>query len=213
MITLALQVLAAYLIGSVSGSLLLGKLRGVDIREAGSGNAGATNALRTRGKAFALGVLLIDVGKGALAVVLAGWLASLFEGPSIVSALQAGLICGIAATLGHVYPIYYGFRGGKGAATLVGAVLVVLPVAIPGLLLVWIAVILLTGYVGLATVTAAAALLPLTALFANVESRSDYLIFSGVAALLILFTHRSNIVRLLRGKENRFERAIAWRKR
>src|SRR5687768_1118739 len=101
---------AAYLLGSISGSLLLGRLRGVDIRTQGSGNAGGTNALRTQGWRFALGVVLIDVGKGALAAALAGFV--------VPGASHSGwtLAAVFAAVAGHVWPLFHGFRGGKGAA-------------------------------------------------------------------------------------------------
>ena len=152
--TLALALLLAYLFGSISGSLLLGRLQGVDIRTQGSGNAGGTNALRTRGWRFALGVVLIDVGKGALAAALPGWLGS---GP--ISLEQAALACGLLAVAGHVWPLFYGFRGGKGAATLIGGLAVVWPLALLPLLGTWLVVLMLTGYVGLSTILAAAALL------------------------------------------------------
>lgn len=212
MTALFLQVLLAYVIGSVSGALILGRLGGFDIRESGSGNAGATNALRTRGKAFALAVLVIDVGKGALAAALAPRLLLGLEPPSLTMP-QVAMLCGLAATVGHVFPIFHGFRGGKGAATLTGALLVILPLLVPALIVVWLTTILLTGYVGLGTVMAALAVLPLTAWLAPAVNRADCLIFAAAAATLTLFTHRGNIVRLLHGRENRFERAVAWRRR
>ena len=122
--------LAAYLLGSLSGSLLLGKLRGVDIRQHGSGNAGGTNALRTQGWKFALGTVLVDVGKGALAA----WLALRFGGDvAWLPYAAAG-----AAVLGHVYPVFHGFRGGKGAGTLVGVLLVLWPLAVAVMIGAWL---------------------------------------------------------------------------
>ncbi|MEO0998981.1 MAG: glycerol-3-phosphate acyltransferase, partial [Pseudomonadota bacterium] len=106
---LALKILLAYLAGSVSGSLVMGRLHGgVDIRTAGSGNAGGTNALRTQGAKFALGVIAIDIGKGALAGSI---IANAFGADPL-----AALACVAAAVIGHVYPVWHGFRGGKGAA-------------------------------------------------------------------------------------------------
>ena len=145
--TVACVLCVAYLLGSLSGSLLLGRLRGVDVRTMGSGNAGGTNAFRTQGLRFALGVVLIDVGKGALAAWLALRFAPEWAWPA------AGL-----AVLGHVWPVWHGFRGGKGAATAVGALLVLWPLAVPLMLGVWLLVLVTTGYVGLSTVLATASL-------------------------------------------------------
>ena len=134
-----LRLLAAYLLGSLNGSLLLGKLRGVDIRTQGSGNAGGTNALRTQGKAFALGVIIIDVAKVYIAVrALPGLFApgELASAPLQQAWLQVG--CGFAAVVGHVYPIFHGFRGGKGVATLLGSLLALAPVLLLGVLAVWL---------------------------------------------------------------------------
>ena len=189
--------LLAYLLGSISGSLLLGRLRGVDIRTQGSGNAGGTNALRTQGWRFALGVVLVDIGKGLLAV----WLARQLGAPDW---LQAGVV--IAAVVGHVWPIYHGFRGGKGAATLVGGLLLLWPLALPWLLSAWLLILLLTGYVGLATVLASWCLVPLS-LVGTDGAGFAWCWFALVAAGLLSFTHRSNLKRLMAGTENRFERA------
>ena len=158
MFVLITKAVFAYALGSLSGSLLLGRRLGFDIREAGSGNAGGTNALRTRGWRFALGVVVIDIGKGALAV----WLALLLPTTAASPGLYVeALACGFAAVLGHVFPVFYGFRGGKGAATVVGTIAVLYPVALPPLLLVWLLVLGSTGYVGLATVLAGVSLVPL----------------------------------------------------
>ena len=197
----ALLLLTAYLIGSLSGSLLLGRLRGVDIRTQGSGNAGGTNALRTQGWKFAFGTVLVDVGKGVLAV----WLALRFGGGLEWLPWAAGF----AAVLGHVWPVFHGFRGGKGAGTLVGALLVLWPIAVPVLIGVWLLVLTATGYVGLSTIVAAAGLVPF-ALFGS-DDRLQ-LVFAIVLALFILFTHRSNVARLRAGTESRFERVRIWRR-
>ena len=125
MIGTIINSLLAYLLGSVSGSLLLGRLRHVDIRSAGSGNAGGTNAFRTQGFVFALGVVIIDIGKGVLAALLPGW----FAWGSIAEP-SAPLWCAMAAGVGHCYPVWHGFRGGKGAATAVGALTVIQPITL-----------------------------------------------------------------------------------
>jgi len=193
--------LLAYLLGSLSGSLLLGRLIGVDIRNSGSGNAGGTNALRTRGWRFALGVVAIDVGKGVLAAILPLWLV---HEAAMQWPLQAA--CGFAAALGHVWPVFFGFRGGKGAGTLIGALLVIWPQAAGVVLLVWLLVLLSTGYVGLSTVLAGASLIPL-ALFSGGDTLAPRLLVALVAAAFLAFTHRENLRRLRAGTESRFEKA------
>ncbi len=194
----ALLILAAYLLGSLSGSLLLGKLRGVDIRTQGSGNAGGTNAFRTQGLKFALGVVVIDIGKGALAA----WLGLRFaEAPN---AAWLAYATAFAAVIGHVWPLWHGFRGGKGAATVIGVTLVLWPSAVPVLLAVWIAVLILTGYVGLGTVLAGLALAALATL---THATTPRLAFALAAAALLAWTHRGNLARLRAGTESRFEKA------
>ena len=197
----ALLLLAAYLLGSLSGSLLLGGLRGVDIREQGSGNAGGTNALRTQGWRFAIGVVAIDVAKGALAA----WLALRFAPVGTwLSVTGHGYLAAALAVVGHVWPLWHGFRGGKGAATGMGGLLVLWPWAAPLLLATWGAVLVATGYVGLATVIGALGL-PLWAwMFGAGPERMAFAL--GMAAF-IAFTHRANLRRLWHGQENRFERA------
>lgn len=195
----ALVLFAAYLLGSLSGSLLLGRLRGVDIRTLGSGNAGGTNALRTQGWKFALGTVLVDIGKGVLAV----WLAWRFGGAlAWLPYAAAG-----AAVLGHVYPVFHGFRGGKGAGTLVGALLLLWPLSVAVLIGTWLLVLSVGGYVGLSTILAGVALVPL-ALFT--DAPPERLVFAVAAALFLVFTHRSNLARLRAGTEARFERARIW---
>lgn len=196
-----LLLLCAYLLGSVSGSLLLGRLRGVDIRRHGSGNAGGTNALRTLGWRFALGVVAIDVGKGALAAWLALRFAPLGQALDVTAHGYAAAAC---AVVGHVWPLWHGFRGGKGAATAVGGLLMLWPWSIGVLLPVWMLVLVATGYVGLSTVLAALAL-PLLAWGTDAEPARLW--FSMFAAIFIAFTHRANLQRLRQGTESRFERA------
>lgn len=208
MIALLLKVLLAYLLGSVSGSMVLGAFRHVDIRESGSGNAGGTNAFRTQGFWFAFGVVLIDIGKGALAA----WLFPQFEMAALGVPASPGLqvlACGFAAVVGHCYPLWHGFRGGKGAATAIGALLVIQPLAVVPMLTVWIVVLLITGYVGLSTVLAAFSLVPA---FAWLDGSALRVAFATLLAGFIAFTHRGNIRRLLDGNENRFERVriVNW---
>jgi glycerol-3-phosphate acyltransferase PlsY len=201
------KVFASYLLGSVMGSLLLGQLRGgADIRKLGSGNAGATNALRTQGKSFALCVLVIDVGKG--------WVATRIVAPVLVPALGVAspeirswlpAACGIAAMAGHVYPLWHGFRGGKGVATLVGVVLGIDAWLVAPMLLTWLVAAVLLGFVGLASMAAAVSL-PVYIAVGHVEPRIPLLTFGIVVAVLIAFTHRSNIARMRAGTEPRARR-------
>jgi len=195
------KLILAYLLGSVSGSLLLGRLKKVDIRTEGSGNAGGTNAFRTQGLGFAIGVVLIDVGKGFVAT---WWIPNLDVGGSMLfpNPLIPVMACGFAAIIGHCFPLWHGFRGGKGAATAVGALMVIEPWLLLPLLLTWLFTLVMTGYVGLSTVLAGFSLTP----FAWWTGNPALLVFSVVLALFLLFTHRDNIRRLRNGTENRFER-------
>jgi glycerol-3-phosphate acyltransferase PlsY len=201
-----LKLLIAYLLGSLNGSLVLGQVRRVDIRESGSGNAGGTNALRTQGWLFALGVIVIDVGKAVLATA---WLPgiSMFGtkagGPPMIWAV---LSCGAAAVIGHCWPAFYGFRGGKGMATLLGVYAVVSPLILIVVIVTWLAMLLVTGYVGLATVVGAASAPLAVWLFTGFHAW-PMLVFALAMAALIAFTHRSNIARMRRGEESRFSRS------
>lgn len=201
MAALILKLVLAYLLGSVSGSLLLGRLKKVDIRSQGSGNAGGTNAFRTQGLVFAIGVVLIDIGKGFLA---AWWIPALGFGGSqtLLSPELLVMACGLAAVLGHVYPIWHGFRGGKGAATAVGALIVIEPWLLLPLVICWVVTLIMTGYVGLSTVLASFSLVPA----AWAMNDNTLMVFSLILALFILFTHRANMRKLRNGTENRFER-------
>jgi glycerol-3-phosphate acyltransferase PlsY len=197
----------AYLLGSLSGSLLLGRWRGVDIRTQGSGNAGGTNALRTQGWKFALGVVLIDIGKGALAA----WLAlRLAPGGAALTPIALACAAAFAAALGHVWPLWHGLRGGKGVGTLLGGLAVLWPAALPWLFLAWVLVLVSSGYVGLASVIAVACAVPLALL---TDAHGALLVFVCAATLLVLFTHRGNLRRLRDGSESRFERVRLRRRR
>jgi glycerol-3-phosphate acyltransferase PlsY len=201
-----------YLLGSISGSLLLGKFRNVDIRSMGSGNAGGTNALRTLGWRFALAVVLVDLGKGALAALLALWLvSSVFALPS--AAVAGGCLAGFSAVIGHIWPVYFGFRGGKGAGTAVGAIAVLAPWCILPLLLVWIIIIVGTGYVGLATILAGVSLVPTMWVFGPDPLPIPLGILAVALAVTLIFTHRGNLARLRQGSENRFEQARLLKRR
>ena len=199
-----INVLLAYLLGSFSGSLMLGALRKVDIRLAGSGNAGGTNAYRTQGFRFALGVVVIDVAKGVLAAALISRLHFFEPGAAPDHSTQA-VLCGFAAIVGHCFPLWHGFRGGKGAATAVGVLCVVQPMALLPMLLTWLVVLTFSGWVGLATMLAGISLVPV---FLWLGAEPAQLAFAIGVALFLLFTHRSNVSKMRLGSEYRFERAM-----
>jgi acyl phosphate:glycerol-3-phosphate acyltransferase len=201
MAALIVKVLLAYLLGSVSGSLLLGRLKKVDIRSLGSGSAGGTNAFRTQGLVFALGVVVIDIGKGFIA---ARWIPVIDVGgpASVLAPDLLVMACAFAAVLGHCFPLWHGFRGGKGAATAVGAMIAIEPWLLLPLLLVWLVTLIMTGYVGLATVLAGFSLIP----GAWAMNNQALVVFAIFMALFLLFTHRENMRKLRNGTENRFER-------
>lgn len=209
MIEILVKAALGYLLGSIVGSLLVGRLRGgIDIRHLGSGNAGATNALRTQSKMFAFWVLLIDLGKGWVAT---GFLAlsripgiAIGPGPAHVRAWSVAA-CGITVMLGHIYPLWHGFRGGKGVATLVGAVLGAMPALLLPMLMVWLVAVVLFGFVGLASILGAITF-AIGAATSGVEPRAPLLTFAVLSAILIAFTHRSNISRMLSGTEPRARR-------
>ncbi|MBM5812931.1 MAG: glycerol-3-phosphate 1-O-acyltransferase PlsY [Gammaproteobacteria bacterium] len=204
MLELGLKTLLAYLLGSLLGALLLGALRGVDIREAGSGNAGGTNALRTQGFWFAAGVALIDVGKGALAVVwLPGWQPFGLPADPLVDRDWLTVAVAAAVVFGHVWPIWFDFRGGKGGATLLGALFVLAPFTVLPLLVVWLITVILTGYVGLATMLAAVTV-PVTLWLR--QAPAPLLVFAVVMAAFVIWAHRRNIARMRAGHEHRARR-------
>ena len=191
--TFIVSVLFAYLLGSVSFSYIAGKMvAGVDIRQHGSGNAGATNTLRVIGVKWGLIVLLADVVKGVLAVAFA----HLITGGSLVAMTFAGLF----AIIGHNWPIYYGFRGGKGVATTIGVLFTLgfMPALYAGL--VGLVLIVLTRYVSLGSLV----FVTLTPIFA-IAMRSPWyvIVIAFVIALMSFWRHRSNIERLLHGQERK----------
>jgi len=191
-----LVLLAAYLIGSVSFGVVVSKLMGLaDPHTYGSGNPGATNVLRTGNKKAALFTLLGDVGKGVLAVLLARWLA-----PSLGLSDMIIMLVGLAAFIGHLYPVFHGFKGGKGVATAGGVLLALNPLHGLAVLATWLAVAFLTRYSSLAAITAAFMAPIYWQLFYGIDARALVILF--IAALLV-WRHRENINRLLKGKESK----------
>ena len=206
MIELVVKFILSYLVGSIIGSLVIARFTGGgDIRQEGSGNAGGTNALRTRGKLFALGVMLVDVGKGVFAVLV---IASL-DLPLVPDAAfhpdWIAVSCGVAAMVGHVWPVFFGFRGGKGVATYVGVLGALTWPALVVALLIFAVVLVLTGYVSLGSIVAPVAVAVYLLLITGFGPMT---VFGIVMALFILFTHRSNIARLRDGTENQFPKVM-----
>ena len=207
---LLIKLIFCYLIGSISGSLVIGKFRSVDIRIAGSGNAGATNAFRTQGSGFALCVLLIDMAKGFISAKYISTMVLPYFSSVRVDVGFVIILCGIAAILGHVYPIYHGFKGGKGAGAAFGAVLAINWLAFIPAISIWILTLVITGYVGLGTMLAPVSML-VYSLIPGVDSPQYFIHFCIFLIFFIIFTHRSNIDRMRKGIENRFDKFMIFR--
>lgn len=191
----------AYLIGSIPFGYLIARGRGVDILRQGSGNIGATNVGRVLGRRFGVLVFLLDFAKGAVPTGLAVWLGDAGEWPHFLPATV-----GLAAFLGHLFPVYLRFRGGKGVATGAGVVVVLLPMPAGGALLIWVAVLLASRYVSLASLAAAATLAVLQLGLAPAPFDREHVVLSVfclIAAGLVILRHRANLGRLLQSNENR----------
>lgn len=213
MLELGLKVFISYLIGSLNGSLIIGRMfGGVDIRKVGSGNAGGTNALRTQGKMFAFWVILIDVGKGSLPTWLLPGLALPWIGldPEISRTWLTYAIGG-ATIVGHCYPVWFRFAGGKGAATAIGVLAVIAPLLLLPMAITWVLMLIISGYVGLATICAAV-VIPVYVAVTALPEGLDLLVFTTLLAMFAVFTHRSNIQRILSGDEER-DMQSSWRDR
>jgi acyl phosphate:glycerol-3-phosphate acyltransferase len=199
MLLLGLTFILAYLLGSIPTSLWLGRaIKGVDLREHGSGNAGATNAFRVLGKPIGTAVLLLDMLKGFLAVNLALLQHVILPGAEAWMILKIAL--GLLAVLGHIFPVFAGFRGGKGVATITGVGLAIHPFAALAAMGVYLLVFLLTRISALGSLLAVLTY-PVWMIWVF---KSEYLtirIFSMIVVLLVLITHRSNIQRLVQGEE------------
>jgi len=204
---LPLKILLAYLLGSIVGSLVVGKVAGgVDIRKLGSGNAGGTNALRTQGPVFAIWVIIIDIAKGWVAAAVLPGLALPAVAPApAIQAVWLPPVCAFAAILGHVFPVWHGFRGGKGVATLVGAFAGIELVLLVPLFATWFSVVTISGFVGLASILAACAI-PIYLLMRDGAVLSPVMGFALACALLVIYTHRGNVRRMRAGTEPRARR-------
>ncbi len=201
--------LLGYLLGSIPFGLLVARSRGVDIRQHGSGNIGATNVLRTLGKKWGILVFFLDALKGVAAVLLAErlfgpMLPMLPEGGAALTRVHLGIVGGLACVMGHNFPVWLKFKGGKGVATTAGVLIGLLPVAAAVAFVAWGVVFYATRYVSIASI-AAAIVIPVTVWF--IERQADTLFWFSVAVgVLAIWRHRSNIQRLLAGTEGRFEK-------
>ena len=202
MILITIQILLAYLIGSIPSAVLIGKaVYGIDVRQHGSGNAGATNVIRVLGYKAGIPVLLFDVFKGWLAVFMTSLFPDQGFTPDQVVYIEIG--AAVAAALGHVFPVFAGFRGGKGVGTMAGVGIALYPLALLIVLGIFIAVLAVSRYVSLSSCIAASAF-PLIVVFVTGEHHVGLVILSVFVAVFVLFTHRSNILRLVKGEENKF---------
>lgn len=193
--------LGGYLAGSLPFGYLAGKLKGIDIRQHGSGNIGATNAIRVLGKGIGIPVFILDMLKGWLPVVLAKWW--LRDQPDLVSI--GAIVTGFTSVLGHMFPFWLGFKGGKGVATMAGVLIGIEPLAMFGALLAWLIVFFTTRYVSLASLASAVGVPSTMALLMVYRKQWDWVMLSlGLVVMVLVFIrHRSNISRLLAGTESR----------
>jgi len=200
-----LAAIVGYLLGSCPNGLLVSKSHGIDVRNFGSGNIGATNVLRVLGRKWGYLVFALDSLKGLLSVLFAYWISRRLL-LDHASETLAAIIAGVACILGHSFPVWLRFKGGKGVATSAGVLLGLMPWAVVSVFIVWLLLFKTTRYVSLASIGAAVALpvLVMAYLHFRPEAEMSLLIFSLVIAAVVVWRHRSNIRRLLQGKEQRF---------
>jgi len=195
-------VILAYLLGSIATAVWAGRLfHGIDIREHGSGNAGATNTIRVLGWATGIPVLLIDVAKGWLAASLPALLGLAGQGTAALMNMQ--IICGLIVITGHIFPVFAGFKGGKGVASTFGVLLALQPLVTLLCMGVFLLILFVTGYVSLSSMSAGIAFPLISLLFFDSPSLM-YTVFAILIAIALVITHKKNIRRLLAGEEKRF---------
>ena len=201
---LIITLVLAYLLGSIATAVWVGKIfHNIDVREHGSGNAGATNVIRVLGWGTGIPVLLLDVLKGWCAAMLPVFFNLAGERTALLTDLQ--IAAGVSAVLGHIFPVFAGFRGGKGVATICGVMLAIEPAVTLSCLGVFLIVLFISSYVSLASMSAGVAFPILLILIFGTPS-VVLKVFSVIVAAALLFTHRKNIKRLLRGEESKFIR-------
>ena len=200
--TIISLLILAYVVGSIPTAVWIGKrFYNIDVREHGSGNAGATNTFRVLGKQAGIPVLLIDILKGFVAVCLVH-LQSRYGANNIIPLTNLKLAFGFAAVIGHVFPVFAGFKGGKGIATLLGILLAIHPLAAVSAMGIFLLVLLTSKYVSLGSLIAGISF-PFLVIFAFPLGVPSLMIFSAVVAVLIILTHQKNIQRLLKKNENK----------
>jgi len=208
MLTLIVIVLLSYLVGSIPTSIIVGKiLRGIDIREYGSGNAGATNTFRVLGWKAGVFVIAVDIGKGVFATLVISKL-NLTGVPLLASTLLQ-ITAGVSAVCGHIWTVFAGFRGGKGVSTAAGMIIALYPIAFLICIAIFTIVLFTTRYVSVSSMIAAVSLPIVFVVLQQIGHQpvsSPLLVLSLIMAGLIIFTHRANIRRLLNGTENRIRR-------
>lgn len=214
----AALVLASYIVGSLPFGFWISKSLGVDIRNQGSGNIGATNVLRTLGRKIGITVLILDISKGFLSVLIGSIIIfnqlpdSMLDKEEIEGTIY--VLLAIGAILGHNYTFWLGFKGGKGIATSAGAIMPFLPEVLIGSLFIWILFFFLSRYVAIASIAAAFSIPILTVsldhnyLFPDINSSWPVISFGIIASIMAVLRHRSNIQRLIKGEEDQFERKI-----
>ena len=207
MLPLLIAGFASYLIGSIPAGYIAGRIVGIDIRTVGSGNIGATNVTRVLGKRYGYPVFIVDFLKGFAAVGMSIMIAKRTQPVSIPSELF-GVVGAVACVLGHSFPVWLGFKGGKGVAASAGALFGLMPFVALIAVAVWLVIFYLTRYVSVASMTAALAV-PITILsmiFLGQTAGTTLVYFSICLAAVVIVRHRSNLSRLVRGTEPRFKR-------
>ena len=201
---LIISCLAAYLLGSLPTAVWAGKLfHNIDVREHGSGNAGATNTIRVLGWKTGIPVLIIDLAKGWIASMLPIWLGLADEKSALLINIQ--ILTGIIAIIGHIFPVFAGFRGGKGVATVFGVLLAIQPLLTISCIGVFLIVFAITGIVSVSSMTAGV-MFPVFLMFIFDTPSLTFKFFSVVVAVALIITHRKNIERLMKGEEKKLFR-------
>jgi acyl phosphate:glycerol-3-phosphate acyltransferase len=196
--------LTSYLIGSIPSGYLAGKIAGIDIRKVGSGNIGATNVTRTLGKKFGYPVFAADFSKGPLTILTARLLFHRLTGSGAIE--TAEIIAAVCCVLGNAFPLWLGFRGGKGVAVSAGLLFALMPWAALTAILLWVVLFYLTGYVSLASIVAAVMMpvVVLGLLYFHKMTEWSFLYVSMALTTFVVLRHRTNISRLIHGNEQRF---------
>jgi glycerol-3-phosphate acyltransferase PlsY len=200
--SLIFVIITGYFLGSLPFSFWIGKFKGVDLRKVGSGNVGATNLSRALGPGWGISAFVLDLGKGLLAVILAGYICNLFK-TSALSLSILKIIGGISSIIGHNWSMWLNFKGGKGVATSAGVFLGLAPLSLFFTVVVWLAIFVSFKYVSLASIIASISLPLWMWLGIGGKVALPIIIFSCIVSILIIIRHRSNIKRLIQGKENK----------